>query len=65
MHNPKLFWGKWNKFNEIDTNSKKGDIDVEEWYKNFSNLHSEKSGLSMEIPKCDIISRDLKMSYQN
>ena len=56
MHNPKLFWEKWNKFNEIDTNSKKADIDGEEWQKHFSNLHNDKSGLSMEIPKCDIIS---------
>ena len=41
----------------MDNNSKKPDIDVEEWYKHFSNLHTEKGGLSIEIPKCDIISR--------
>ena len=55
MH--KLFWEKWNKFNEIYTNSTEPDIDGEEWYENISNLHIEKSGLRMEIPKCDIISR--------
>ena len=49
----KLFWDKWKTFSETDVNRKEPEINGEEWYKHFSNLHTEncKDSAEVLIPK--------------
>ena len=54
---PRPFWEKWKNFNETETTAKRPNIEGEEWYGHFSNLHCEKGEPSTQQPECDVINQ--------